>query len=374
MKKTFRNSLSILLAACILLTLPGCWDSLDIETRDIMTALIVDKKGGECYFYTEVANLSGKKSQQNGDQSKDNFSILTSEGKTFSEARDDYNRKTVNQVFLGASRILIFTNRMADDGIEEYLNRLRGQLDYRKTIPLSTTFDEPMDILNDVPENSASVGFAIEKNLESIVKEGTWFSMNVGDALQVLASKKAGFLVPDLAVSNKAITISGMTVFDQNGKRIGKISAENRNGIVYFFNPHAIFFYDIRQGDKKYTVRIIFKKKKIVPAYTGGQLTLQIDMSFNANLNFADKLGPVTQETQTKIQNQLESRIKQEIEQTVKTSQQKYRCDYLGFYKYFRASYQKEFEKMNWQDVYSHAQITAAAHVNINESNIPVES
>lgn len=57
MKKITQISLKIIAMLLATVTFTGCWDSLDIEKRDIVTALIVDKKEDHYYFYTEIAEL-----------------------------------------------------------------------------------------------------------------------------------------------------------------------------------------------------------------------------------------------------------------------------------------------------------------------------
>lgn len=375
MRKT-RIGLKIIAALLAALTLTGCWDSFDIEKRDMVTAIILDKKEDHYYFYTEIADLSENSAQQgqSGDgqgQKGGGFSIVVAKGKTLSDARDDFNRKTVKELFLGAARILVFTDRMSENGIEEYLNRLRGQTDYRKAISLSTTSTDPMEILNNTPENVTSIGFAIESDLDTLVSDGTSFTMNIGDALRVLAVKGPGFLVPDIKIVEDKMTLNGYTVFNKEAKKIGFIPAESRKGIVYFLNPKSVFFYDVVYDGKRYVIRLRLNEKNIKPIYKDGKLTLNIDADFSAEIEFADKMEFMDDKTLTDIKKELEKQTRIDLTDAVNTSQKTFHCDYLNIYEYFRAAYNDEFYKLDWSDVYSKAQVNIKTKVNVNQSNIP---
>lgn len=260
---------------------------------------------------------------------------------------------------------------MSKNGIEEYLNRLRGQPDYRKAISLATTSVDPMMILNNTPENVTSIGFAIESDLQTLVTEGSSFTMNVGDVLRVLAVKGPGFLVPDITIAEDKMTLSGYTVFNKEAKKIGKIPAQSRKGVVYFLNPGAKFYYDVNYNGKRYVVRVKLNKKEVKPVYKDGQLTLTINADFNAEIDFADKAELMDEATLAAIEKEIERQTKTDILDAVNTSQKTYRCDYLNIYEYFRAAYNNEFYSLDWSDVYSKAKVNVETKVKVKQSNIP---
>lgn len=354
-----------------LLFITGCWDALDIEKRDILTAVMIDYKDNKYFFYTEIANISGV-NQKNAVDSKSSFGFITSKGKTLTETRDDYNRRAMKSLYLGAGRVLVFTDRMAEKGIEEYINRVRGQIDYRKSIELATTSANIKDILNTKAENSPSVGFAIESNIEDLTDRGGSIKEDVSDVLQALAVRKVGFLIPNIKVADNKIYISGYSVF-KNDKLIGYIPAKDRKGTIYLLNPKADFYYDVNLKDKRYIVEVLLKKKKINTYYSNNKLKFQVDMSFNAIISFVNKGSEMTQEDVNTVSKMIEEQIKKDIRQATLLSQDKFGCDYLKFYKYFRAYYLKDFEKINWNDVYSKAQMDIKAKVNVVENNIPTD-
>lgn len=371
MKKGSQTIKIIIMILCLFLV-TGCWDSKDIEKKEILTTLIIDKKNDKYYYYMEGTNISGETAQKDGNSNNQELNFSISKGNTFAEARDDFNRKSVKEIYLGAGRILIFTDRMSKNGIEEYVNRLRGQIDYRKSISIATTDAEPEDIIKIKPENATSVGFAIESNFDNLIQNGTSFPVNIGDILQIMAVKKVGFLLPNINIKEKKTILTGYSVF-KNEKKIGEIPANNRMGVVFLLNNKSEFYYNIYQSNKKYLVKVILTNKDIKPVYTNNQLAFNVNMKFNMIINLIDKMDPISQEDYTSIGKKVEELTKEKIKQAIDTSQNKYECDYLNFYKYFRIYYLKEFEKADWSELYSKAKINIITHVNIVESNIPLK-
>lgn len=369
MKKSFKVCKIVVIILFVLL-LTACWDSKDIEKKNILTALIIDNKNNEYSYYIEVANPSGKTTPKDESHISQDFSILMSNGSTFSKARDNYNRKSVKELFLGAGRILIFTDRMSKEGIEEYINRLRGQVDYRKSILIATTDEEPEKFLKIETENAASLGFAIESNLNTLVEDGTSFTVNIGDILQIVSVGKPGFLMPNLSMADRKVLFTGYSVFNNN-KKIGQLSAQDRNGVVFLLNNKSKFYYDIFQANRKYTARVILKDKNIETNYINDQLVFNLHMKFNVIISLVDKMAPISSEDYNSISKKVEELTKKQIEQAIYISQNKYNCDYLNFYKYFRIYYPKEFEKADWNKLYSNAVINVSTNANIVESNIP---
>lgn len=368
MVKKFKMLICFILNVTCIFLFTGCWDSKDIEKRNIITALIVDKKYNEYFFYTEMAKVSEQ--SQKGDGSS-NFKLLISKGSSFNKARDEIDRKSVKELFLGAVRILVFTDGICKDGIEEYINRLRGQIEYRKSILLATTDGEPKEILSIKPESTNSVGFAIESELATLTQNGTSFSTDIGDVIEVMAVKKAGFLLPFISIRDRKLILSGYSVF-KDQKKIGKISADDRKGVVYLLNNNSDFYYDIYVGNKKYTVNLKLKSKNIKPQYTNKKLEFNLSMKFNTIINMADKIEPISKNDYAAIKNQAQYLVRRDIERAVETSQNDYKCDYLNFYKYYKIYYLKEFEKSDWNEIYSSSKVIVNTSVNIAESNIPL--
>jgi Ger(x)C family germination protein len=297
--------------------------------------------------------------------------IIQSSGKSFTEARDDANRKSSMPIYLGACRILIFTDRLASLGLEEYLNRSRAQHDTRKSLKIITSSNEPEDILTAETDNSKSVGLSIDNMIENMANDGYSFKVDIGDLLEALAVKQVGFLIPEIAIENSHLTLTGYTVF-KNAKKIGFIPAGKRNGVVCFLNPNACFDYEIYNNAQKFEMETKLKNKKIKTSYNNGQLDIKIQMNFTAELNYSDTLIPLKDTDKDKLQNMLADRIKQDILEAVETSQKEYGVYYLEIYRYFKAEHNSDFKHIDWEKIYADSTVEVETKVIFLHSDIPL--
>lgn len=361
----------VAITACLSL-LCGCWDSIDIQQENIHIAEAIDYQDGKYHFYGEVADLSGK-SQKSGDGGQGNigFSIIEASGETYTEARDNFNQKNSKPVYLGACEVLIFTDRLASKDVEEYLNRSRTQRNTRKSLKVITTSEDPGDLLNVEPDNASSVGLAIDNMQESMMKDGSSFHVNIGDLLEVIAVKKAGFLIPAMDIEDSHIALTGYTVFN-NAKKVGFIPQDKRRGVVFFLNPKGRFHYEVVLNSNRYELDVTLKDRKIDTLYSDGQLTLQVELSFKAVLNYMAEMQPITKADRESLQRLLEEATRQDILQALETSQE-YATDYLGIYRYFRAQHNSAFQTINWEQAYSSASTQVTANVAIVSSELPQE-
>lgn len=336
------------------LFLSGCWDSGDIERQENVSLTLVDFKEEQYHFYVEVANVLGGNNQDNNGVVS--YSLLTASGDSLIEARDDANRRSNHTIYLGATRAVIFTQRLAEKGIEEYINRIRGQTNYRKSVLLVTSPTDPIKLMSSKPENNLSVGDAINDALWDLGKEGQSIIVDVGEVLQILALENVGFLIPQMSLEEDEMTLTGYSVF-KNSKCMGTIPAEERKGVLYLLLNKPQFYYQIYDGNDHFICTVEMKKKRIKPIFKDGEISFEIDMSFQSKIQYMGKMIKVTKEKQKQLSQQLTQMIEDDIIKVLKDSQETYRCDYLGFYRYFRAEYLSEFKEMNWEDQYAQAEM-----------------
>jgi spore germination protein KC len=337
--------------------LTGCWDSRDVQDKNIVTAVVTDYANGKYSFILEIANIRGNtRSSSSGQNPGGKFSLVKSEGSDFLAARYDLDRKADSPIFLGATRAIVITDRLAEFGMEEYLNRIRGTPDYRKTTDVVTTSTLPEKILNDKPENDISVGFAIENTLTSMNNSGLGVHISVGDALQALAVKKVGFILSQIDFEKDENTFTGYSIF-KDAKRIGFVPSDQSKGVVYLLSSHAKFLYAIEHNGNKIIIEAGVKKKKTTPQYEHKKLRFVVELEFESRIMYMSKIMSVDEEQKNNYAEMLKAAIYEDISGAVKTSQKEYKCDYLDFYKDFKISYPQDFRNINWNEAYSEADV-----------------
>jgi Ger(x)C family germination protein len=348
----------------------GCWDARNVEELDICTAVVVDLKEGEYTFYVEIVNIAtNKKSEESTGQGM-STAIVHGAGKNFAEARIDLDRELNKLIYIGAVQSLIMTQEMADKGIEEYVYRVREMNEYRKTMDMIITPDDPEELLKLKPENSSTVGFAIEDTLKNLLEQGTTIHVSLADVMQKLNAQNKCFLLPTMGVKNEQITLLGYTVFD-GGKRIGFIPNDQARGIVYVITSGEkrtpTFEYVININDADYTLETTFKNSSVKAKCDGTRAGFDIDMVFEAKTLYQSVSGLATQETIRQIKEQLVSQLMEDVTKAIRTSVD-YGSDYLNFSEPFRITYPGIYEQMDWHSAFANANFTVNLEVALKEN------
>lgn len=363
-----------LVVLIVLISVTGCWDAVDIDRRDICTAIFLDKQGEDYVLYAEIAQITSKaQNQQNGQgggqqQQPGSVSVRAS-GKSITTARLNLDRELDKPLYLGAVQSLIITERMAEFGIEEYVMRLRQLIEYRKTLDVIVTPDEPEEFLGVTTENETSVGFAIEDTIENLRKEGVSYHMSLADMLQKHSSKNPCYLLNMMSGKTGQIFPIGSMVMDR-GKKIGFIPNEESRGTVYFAkkNKKIKFEYEVDIDGTKVTVEAALKGRSIKPRYKGDKAAFTVSDKFDVRIQYPADNITITPEIMQRIGAEMKGLLTKEIEGTIEKSQKEFKCDYLSFSEDFRIAYPDIYNQKNWEELFENAEFDINVTVNMLES------
>ncbi len=365
-----RKTLKLLLAAMILSVNAGCWDAVNIEDRDISTAVVVDYRDGEYAFYVEVAsitsNLKNMKSEDGNPQGTDTDIVMAS-GKSFAEARINLDKELNKPIFLGAVQALIMTEGLAEQGITEYAFRMRQMVDYRKTMDVIVITCSPEEFLNVIPVNESTVGFAVEDTLQSMINQGATFHMSLADLLEQLVSKNPCYLISTLSIVNDKVTLTGYTIFT-DGRRQSFIPYDQSRGIIYFLGTRSTpeFDYVVPVDGGHVTMGAKLTKLKITPDYQDGEVSFAVSAAFKVKTLYPSSIESIRPDIQEVIRQGLMQQIVDDFSQTILTSQEY--GDYLSFSEAFRIRYPDEYEQLAWEDAYKKAEFSISVSVEIQQN------
>lgn len=348
----------------------GCWDAHSIEDMDICTAVVVDYKDDAYAFYVEIINISSMKKADSGNDQSQSSTIVKGSGESFAQARIDLDKALNKPIYLGAVQSLIMTEDMAENGIEEYAYRVRELPDYRKTMDMIITPDIPTDILSTKPENSATVGFAIEDTLRNLLDQGATFHMSLSGVLQKLCAQNKGYLLSTLGLKNGQIVLLGYTVFN-GGQRKGFIPYEEARGIVYMIlggekkTPTSL--YVVKLDACNYTLVTSLKSVKVTAEWDGNRAFFTIDMKFSSKFLYQSLNIPITPEVENQLKAAMSDQLMGDVTQAIHTSLD-YDCDYLYFSEPFRIKYPGIYEQMEWDNTFANADFTVNLDVTLKEN------
>lgn len=339
----------------ISLSLTGCWDLVEINELILITLVGVDRIDNNVSFvleYKPPRSQTGKTENNGGGKTSQ---IVEGTGYSLSDARTDYLRKSNNDTFLGAIRGIVFSESFAENGIEEYMNRVRGIAEYRKTVGLYTT-NTKLDKLFDAKElNTDNVGLDIESLSNQLFKNGLIDKTTTLMILEASTVQNTGYPLTHLDIVNKKIEVSGYSVF-KNNKKIGFIPIDKVKGFNYLIMKKPQGEYSLDFMGMLIGVSTRLKKRNIKVYYSNEKITFDIKISIGCEILQRSETISIDNEKMKDLEEKIADKVKEDIVDAIETSQIKYGCDYLYLYKYFRAKYNSDFRSMNWNEEYKDAE------------------
>lgn len=355
MRAKFFKVICIILAATLT---GGCWNAKDINDQDIAMAVVVDLNENGYFFYVEIASIEGVSGVGQSDQGQmPKPYIITAGGKTFAEAREILDRKINKELFIGAIQSLMITPRMAENGIGEYLYRVRQMNEYRKTIDVIVITGDPMQFLVNRPENVLSVGFAVESTLEALQNTGKLFRVSLSDVLEKLASKNDSYVLLKTFNESGLITPDSFAVFD-GPKMVGEISnIEEMHGTIYIasYNTVPDSIHAVPAGNTHATIEAKMKGRSITAYYEENRVRFKLDFSFEGIMQYPETAAPVTEQMHQELKTNMENMLMQEISAALLTSRDKFGLDYLSLSEAFRIKYPDIYKNMDWKSEFKNA-------------------
>jgi len=351
---------SRLLIPFLLLFLTGCWDYKDINERSIVFSFGIDRIDDKVEFLTEIVNLSSQ-SGDNNEQKAQSQGIytLSSSGKDFEEARIHYDAQSPFPVFLGATRVVVFSEKFAKDSIEPYLNRINKFYDYRKTLITVVSREIPRELFKIKTDKSISVGFLIEDIVSNLKEKKMTVYSNIGEILSDIALGDVGFILPYIGIEHGTIKYLGLAVM-KDSKLAGIIYMEDTDGILYVLADKPVLtesLYSSEEKNNKYSLRTAVKKRKIKTEYKNNRVLIKIDLNIAAEMRYEYYLNPISAEEIKELENMTSQKIKKDIINIFKRSQDEFECDIFNFAKYFRADHPYIYDQINWKEAYPEADI-----------------
>jgi spore germination protein KC len=361
----------VLLVFFCLLLLSGCWDYKDLEDRTLVTAIGVDYDSG---FYTLFQEIIQVRKQKGGDeeQSEAQNALINGQGKDLEEAEKQRNYSTPFPMFLGAVKVLILGQGIAQNSIEPYINRANRLTDYRKTTLMVVSREQPEKILKVKATNEVSVGFMIEDIINQMRQIGIGLYTTTGDIISASASGEEGYVIPYIGLEDDTVKYLGMAVL-KDYKLVGIMDAKDSQTAVYLLaqKPKIIASIPHPKNENNLLSMVLRVKKRNFKAdYVDGKVDISINLAIDAELRYEYKIEPLEDEEISNLEDSLSREVEEEILKVIKDTQDKYQTDIFHFVRYFRANNPKIYKEISWLDEYPLANIHVQVKTNLRDMNL----
>lgn len=345
-----KNLIICIMMLFILIINTGCWDSLDIHRKEIITTIVFDLVDDEIIIYIETANTSMGNINSSGSDC-DKYFYTESRSKSLTEMRDNLDQKIDKPIYLSAVRALILSETFAKKYLVEYLYRFKSDENYRKKINTAIIREDPKEMIKIAKEKKDSLGFLVEDIIMTLEELGKNVSRSTMRLLENLSSKYTGILIPCMGTKNASIALIGYSII-KGSEVTDFLPVEDSKGTIYLKQKKALFTYIYPYKDVNYTIEVELKKRKIKPQYDNGEINFQISTEFEATVLYGDKKTPYNLQNDDlkAISDLINTSLTEQLNNAVYLAQNKYDCDYLQFDDNFRIKYPKQFFKMDWNN------------------------
>lgn len=366
------KKIMFLLTFILILLNTGCWDSRDINKKCIVISVGVDYVDDLVELSGEIVKLSKTTSGAEGNSETSGVYTLLSYGKTFEEARVNYNSNNPFPTFLGAARVVVFSENYAKGGIEPYLNRIDSLYDFRKTLIPAVSREIPRELYGQKTKKDIAVGFLIDDILTHLKNDGQAICPNIGDLLSIIAFGSEGYLIPYIGNELDAIKYLGLAVF-KDSKLINIIDIKDTKPVLYIMANNSKFIELIpspKNKENKYSFRVTIDKRTIKTDYKNDNVIINLSYKLDAELRYQYYINTITDDMIKQFEEDITAKVTEDIFKTIKKAQKDYRCDIFGFGEIFKSQNIKQFKKINWEDSFQTAIINIDIKTTIVNQNL----
>jgi Ger(x)C family germination protein len=368
--KAIKLVLTLNICALIAMTGTGCWDKVEIDNRQIIMALGIDKdkksnNSNDKYLISySIPNVKSFSPNSGGVKPKFNEKTV---GPNFFEANRNLTTKTDKTLYYAEAKAIIFgEDILKNKKLFKYmLDVIMRQNQFSKTAVYVSTKGKAEDIINSEPEKNPYVGPYISGLLSNNMQN---LKSPDGSALRILI---------DLVGSG--CTIMPVVKFDKKDKDIvaGGCSIIKDYKLEGYLTPNEVKGLLFARGEVKEGEYTLKNKKEgmdfvyeIAGASTDKKITfnngkpevsMKIKVEGKLAQYYSTKLtDPINKKGVSVMQNAVNRKIESNIKDTLSKLQNKYKVDVIGIGDYVSKHYPAKWEKIKskWNDEFSKIKIT----------------
>lgn len=371
---------ALLLALLPLLVLTGCWDSVELNRRAIVSGVAIDRGETEAdkyrlSFQVIVAEeISGEKSRGISP-----VALYTGKGRTMFEALADASRQTARFLSLGHVRVLVISEKFAREGIKDIMDVLERESDTRLTSLVFISKGQPalelmstMTVFSKIPANDL-----VEK-LETTSKQfGYNFRMEVDDVIRGIQLRGGGPIINGVFTSGNReqantnenlksiaprtiLRISGLAAFKDDKLR-GWLDGDAAMGTVLLHNKVKEFPVLIKHKEgghiafNVYQSQVTLKAESKDPEHPVITVKIRQQAALKESPNPLDLTSPEVLEGLSEL---LTNQTVKDLQEAVAAARE-FKSDYLGFGQAMERENPRGWKQVmnHWEDVFAKCEV-----------------
>ncbi len=338
MRKTI-TLLLLILPFC----LTGCWDGKDPEDRSYIITLGVDRtEDGLLFTFAPAKTTDGE------------TKVYSMQADTLAKAVARADSHSSKEVYLGQLKTVVFGKALLEDktafaGITEEL--LRGVAVSEKVMILATEADAKscVDAITEIDHSTGLFLWDFYKNTANEVAVTRAVDLDIMQTdLQV---QKGSLILPRMTVTEEGISLGGGIAL-HNATYAFALSDDMEQYALLLLGEGDGAVLEAEYGQTAIAFEI--RKNKVSYDYTeqDGNLHCAVSVKLMGGITGADGQSMSEQKNRTEVQNLFANIIKINLENTIKTVQQKTDGDVFGLWARLQRMCPKLYDaNKNWQDL-----------------------
>ncbi|QSF47042.1 Ger(x)C family spore germination protein [Paenibacillus tianjinensis] len=389
--------LSIMLLAALQLLLPlvltGCWDSVELNRRAIVSGVAIDRGEGETekYMVSFQVIIAEEISGENA-RGISPVALYTGKGRTMFEALANASRQTARFLSLGHVRVLVISEKLAREGIKDMMDVLERESDTRLTSLIFVAKGQPaselmstMTVFSKIPANDL-----VEK-LETTSKQfGYNYRMEVDDVIRGIQLRGGGPVINGVftdgnrekadsndnlktIVPQAILKVSELAAF-KGDKLKGWLKGDTALGTVLLHNKIKEYPVVITHSQGGYIAFNVYHSQLRIkvaakdPEHPVFTVTISQQVSIKENANALNLVSPVTvADLSSHVIKDTTRKIKEAIE-----TARKYNSDYVGFGQAMERENPQGWKKVkkHWEDIFADCEYRIEADAVIRHTDM----
>lgn len=369
-----KKILIIIPLSLILFLFTGCYDATSIENFIYGTAIGVDlNDDGTLSLSVQILSIEGSNSFSSKLIKPEIINVNCTSLNSGLNTVNNYISKPLN---LSHCEIIIFSEKVAKNGIGDLINTLANNLEIRPNSNVIVSKDSPKDILSLATEHSEEFSTRLYSSIIDSWKE-TGFSCNVNfsDFFASLNSNLSYPYATYIALTDNTIQLQGLAIFKRD-KLIGNLNSIETLPFLLLTNKlekSTITIPDPFNPDKKLDLEIDLYKntQNQVSIFENTTPVINSNITLNATITSGSlDFDYSSNENIVIIEDAVNNYISTLTENTFYKLSHELDCDSINFYQYLSYQYAttSQIENLNWQNIYKNAQINVNCNSKILSS------
>lgn len=389
-----KKKILIIGALSLLPLLTGCWDARELGEITVITGMGIDKGEQQRYKLTiegmNAAELNNKTAR--GDAPSVVYSL---EGDTIAELSQKMNTAISRKPVYSHVRTVVISQELARTGILEFLDFLERNREIRDDFMFLLSEGKAEDILKvTYPiQKASSMKLAVQiptlaqnwgGDPDIRLKDMIDAAISPGRApvltkVRIEGKKEKGGTVDNMksVAPDAMVVVGGLALFKED-RYIGDLSMDHSRNYLLIQGDVKLTSYTIPCGKRNFmAVRVYNAKAKRKVQFVEGKPHAHIDLFLEGRLDSTQCGDDLSKpETYVKYEKMMSETISNEVENTIKRVQKKFKVDVFGFGEDLNRQHFEQFEKVkgNWNEEFARMEVDVHTTMMLRRAGIRTKS